>query len=56
MTIPEKINYYLRKNYVIEYIMHHDIVINKPIKVTDFVKMRRYLDSHGIDYRNIIVE
>lgn len=56
MTIPERINYYLKKKYVIEYTMHHDIVIYKPIKVTDLVKMRRYLNSHGIDYRNIVVK
>jgi len=56
MTIPQQINKYLRRSYLIKYTVCHDVIIKEPIKVTELVKLRRYLKGHKIDYRNIIVE
>ena len=55
MNLKLKINIYLRSNYEIEYTNNHDVVIWGSIKVTDLVKLRRFLKSQKIDYRNIIV-
>ena len=53
--IPVRINIYLKSNYNIEYTARHDIVIRGGIRVVDLVKLRRFLKSQKIDYRNIIV-
>lgn len=56
MTISEKINKYLRKNYRIEYTVFKTLIIYDAVKVYELVKLRRYLKSLGINYKNIIVK
>ena len=56
MTIPERLMFYLRKPYLMEYNIKHELIIKEPIKTTDLVKLRGYLKRHNIDYKNIIVE
>lgn len=42
--------------YDIEYTAAYDVVIHTKIRLKDFLYVRNYLKSHGIYYRNLIVE
>lgn len=56
MTIPERLNYVLRKSYNMEYTMFNELIIKGPIKVEEMATIRRCLNNWRINYRNIVVE
>ncbi len=55
ITLGDRINNYLRKNYNIEWI-NREIRINSKIKVAELCKIRTFLKNNGINYKNIIVK
>ena len=54
-TIQERINNYMHKNYDIEWI-DRTIIIRSKVKVSDLIKIRTFLKSNGINYKNIIIK
>lgn len=55
VTIGDRINNYLRKNYNIEWI-NREVRINSKIRVTELSAIRTFLKNNGINYKNIIVK
>jgi len=55
ITLGDRINNYLRKDYNIEY-KNREILINSKIRVSELVKIRSFLKMNGINYKNIIVK
>lgn len=55
ITLGDRINYYLRKHYDIEW-KNREILINSKIKVSELIKIRYFLKNNGINYKNIIIK
>lgn len=55
ITLGDRINNYLRKNYNIEY-KNKEILINSKIRVKELSAIRTFLKNNGINYKNIIVK
>jgi len=45
-----------KDDYLIEYNQYKEIIIYDPIKVTDLVFIKKYLNMYKIKYTNIIVD
>ena len=55
ITLGDRINNYLRKDYNIEW-KNREIRINSKIKVKELSAIRTFLKNNGINYKNIIVK
>lgn len=55
ITLGDRINYYLRKHYDIEY-KNREILINSKIKVAELGEIRMFLKNNCINYKNIVVK
>ena len=55
ITIGDRINNYLRKDYNIEW-KNREILINSKIRVKELSAIRTFLKNNGINYKNIIVK
>ncbi len=55
ITLGDRINNYLRKDYNIEY-KNREILINSKIRVNELSTIRTFLKNNGINYKNIIVK
>lgn len=55
ITLGDRINNYLKKDYNIEY-KNREILINSKIRVNELSAIRTFLKNNGINYKNIIVK
>lgn len=55
ITLGNRINNYLRKDYNIEY-KNREILINSKIRVKELSVIRTFLKNNGINYKNIIIK
>jgi len=55
MSVPMRINIYLRKNYEIEYTGSFTLIIFNKIKVSELARIREFLYNNKIYCKNIIV-
>lgn len=57
MTIPEMINFYLGKDYAMEYnLIHGVLTIKQPIGVWEFLKVKYIIYKKQILVKNIIIQ
>ena len=55
VSLKDRINNFMHKNYDIEYI-NREIIIRSYVRVKDLIRIRAFLKSNGINYKNIIIK
>lgn len=57
MTIQDRINYYLKRKYIIDYNVHNQILtIKNKIHVYELLMLRTFIFRNGLKVKDIRVE